>query len=80
MKTRSKTTILMAGVVLFLPACSPNDQSDLDHGLWEPREVIDLGALVTEDLPERVWGKAFLAANGFERPNSFEIINVSCYS
>ncbi len=75
MKTRAKTTIFMAGVVLFLPACSPNDQSDPDHGLWEPREVIDLGALVTEDLPERVWGKAFLAANGFERPNSFEVIN-----
>lgn len=75
MKTRSKTTILMAGVVLFLPACSHNDQNDPDHGLWEPREVIDLGALVTEDLPERVWGKAFLASLGFERPNSFEVIN-----
>ncbi len=75
MKTRSKTTILMAGVVLFLLACSPNDQSDLDHGVWEPGEVIDLGALVTEDLPERVWGKALLASLGFERPNSFEVIN-----
>ena len=75
MKARSKTTILMAGVVLFLPACSSNDQSDPDHGLWEPREVIDLGALVTEDLPERVWGRALLTSLGFERPNSFEVIN-----
>ena len=30
---------------------------------------------MTEDLPERVWGKAFLAANGFTRPNSFDVIN-----
>jgi kynurenine formamidase len=74
MKTRSSNSILTIGLVLFLPACTPNNQSDLDHGPWEPREVIDLGALVTEDLPERVWGKAFLAANGFKRPNSFDVI------
>jgi kynurenine formamidase len=36
--------------------------------------MIDLGALVTEDLPERVWGKALLKQEGFARPNSFDVI------
>jgi kynurenine formamidase len=40
-----------------------------------PREVIDLGALVTEDLPERVWGKGFMAELGYDRNNSFEVVN-----
>ena len=39
-----------------------------------PSEVIDLGALVTEDLPERVWGKALLNQMNFTRPNSFDVI------
>ena len=53
----------------LLAACSANDVS------WEPQEVIDLGALVTEDLPQRVWGKGFLAEMGFTRPNAFEVID-----
>ncbi len=68
---RRQTTLLTCNVcfLVLLAACSPDVVS------WEPKEVVDLGALVTEDLPERVWGKAFLAANNFERPNSFEVIN-----
>jgi kynurenine formamidase len=38
-----------------------------------PKEIIDLGALVTEDLPERVWG-AFMDRNRFKDNNSFDII------
>ena len=45
------------------------------QGLITPKEIIDLGALVTEDLPEKVWGKAFMAQMGFDKSNSFEIIN-----
>lgn len=42
-------------------------------------EVIDLGALVTEDLPERVWGKEHLNERGYTEPgytapNSFNVI------
>jgi kynurenine formamidase len=40
-----------------------------------PRETIDLGALVTEDLPERVWGRALLADNNFSEPNSFNVMS-----
>jgi len=39
-----------------------------------PREIIDLGALVTEDLPERVWGKALLTDRGwYEQQNAFDV-------
>ncbi len=75
MKTLSKSTILIAGCLLALAACSRNDQEDLVRPVFEPQEIIDLGALVTEDLPERVWGKALLGALGFDRPNSFDVIN-----
>ena len=40
-----------------------------------PREIIDLGALVTDDLPERVWGSALLTNNGwYDRQNSVELL------
>jgi kynurenine formamidase len=39
-----------------------------------PREVIDLGATVTEDLPQRFWGKAFMKQMGFTRQNHLEVI------
>ena len=29
--------------------------------------IIDLGAIVTEDLPKRVWGKAFMNLYGFKK-------------
>lgn len=34
---------------------------------------MDLGTLVTEELPERMWGKAFLRQMGFTAPNSFDV-------
>jgi kynurenine formamidase len=37
-------------------------------------EVIDLGTLVTEDLPQRSWGKALLKRLGFKKQNVFEVI------
>ena len=51
-------------------------QSDdlVDAAIPQPRETIDLGALVTEDLPERIWGKALLADNNFSETNSFNVI------
>lgn len=40
----------------------------------EPTEIVDLGALVTEDLPERVWG-GFMEKYGFSESNSFKTIH-----
>ena len=37
-------------------------------------EVVDLGALITEDLPQRVWGKGLMEQMGFTRQNSWDVI------
>ena len=39
-----------------------------------PTEVVDLGAIVTEDINQQVAGRAFLAINGTDRPNQFELV------
>ena len=41
---------------------------------FAPTEVIDLGATITEDLPQRFWGKAFMKQMGFTRQNTFNVI------
>ena len=56
-------------------SCSTPEASDQPLQIFTPSEVIDLGALVTGDLPERVSGKAFLTQMGFTRPNEFDVIN-----
>jgi kynurenine formamidase len=42
--------------------------------VFAPTEVIDLGTQVTEDINQRIAGKAFLSINGTDRPNQFEVI------
>lgn len=64
--------ILLAGGIITLAACSSSDEAS--RTVFEPQEVIDLGALVTEDLPRRVSGQAFLNEMGFTRPNAFDVI------
>lgn len=59
--------------VLLLVACTRPEKA-IQSGTPQPKEIIDLGALVTEDLPERVWGKALLADNNFSKPNSFNVM------
>ena len=67
----------VAGVVilyvLVLAACAPKGET-ARGAPPQPKEIIDLGALVTADLPERVWGKALLAEMKFDRPNSFDVL------
>lgn len=55
-------------------SCAPSPRDDQPEGSFQPTEVVDLGALVTADLPERLWGRAFLKQMGFTRPNEFEIL------
>ena len=40
----------------------------------QPKEIVNLGALVTEDLPERMWGKGYLTDSGYLQPNSFNVM------
>ncbi len=39
-----------------------------------PKEIIDLGTLITEDTPEIFWGKGLLKQMGFEDSNTFDVI------
>lgn len=43
------------------------------HYTRAPKEIIDLGALVTEDMPQQVWG-GLMKVYGFEKSNSFQVI------
>jgi kynurenine formamidase len=59
--------------LLFLVGCL---QADVPDESWipQPKEIIDLGALVTEDLTFRVWGKKSPTERGYDRPNVFEVM------
>ena len=58
--------------ILTLSCSTPGE--DARDRRFTPSEVIDLGALVTEDLPQRFWGKCFMTSQGFTRQNSFEVV------
>lgn len=62
--------IFIAGCYLFTTCNTNTTKPDLTS----PKEIIDLGCIITEDLTERVWGKAIMTYLGFERPNHFDVI------
>ncbi len=68
--------ILVAAILSLLlctlAACTHSDTHGSGKPDFAPREIIDLGAPVTEDLAYRVWGKGLLASSGLDRPNRFE--------
>ena len=73
---RTHHRLVLASIALpVMLACSGTPPPLEEVPPFSPSEVIDLGALVTADLPERVWGKARLAVNGFTRPNEFDVIH-----
>lgn len=41
---------------------------------FQPKAIIDLGAVVSEDLAFRVWGEQALAENRIDRPNVFDLV------
>lgn len=61
---------LLGGSLL---ACGQSDRTT-PAGVPQPKEIIDLGALVTEDLPQRFWGKKLMTDFGFTESNSFNVI------
>ena len=62
--------VATACVAGLAASCAPASE----QALFVPEEIIDLGALVTPDLPERVWGPALLATLDFEKQNEFEVV------
>jgi len=63
--------ILYALLFIWMIGCS---RKNTNQELAMPKEIIDLGALVTEDLPDKVWGEAFMKRYGFEDNNSFNVV------
>jgi kynurenine formamidase len=58
--------------LIMLASCdsaTPDRSAD-----FSPTEVIDLGALVTEDIAQQVAGRAFLAVGGIDRLNQFDLV------
>ena len=70
-----KTPLLMAVAIVTVSSCAGDEQTRTP---WEPVGVVDLGAVVTEDIAERLMGKALVntlwAPLGLARPNSFDVI------
>jgi kynurenine formamidase len=71
---RSLGYLCAIAILLVSTLSCSRPSADADRR-FSPSEVIDLGATVTEDLPQRFWGKAFMKQMGFTRQNSFEVIN-----
>jgi kynurenine formamidase len=66
--------VILIYLALIFSCSTPEPSMEQDF-TFLPSEVIDLGALVTEDLPERIWGKAFMDQMGFTDQNSFHVID-----
>ncbi|WP_242083533.1 cyclase family protein [Aestuariivivens sediminis] len=62
--------ILLPIAFAIICACTTKKS---DEFKYNPKEIIDLGTVVTEDLPEKIWGKALMNQLGFEKNNEFDI-------
>ncbi len=58
---------------LLSGGCSSEIENSNDS-IPVPREVIDLGALVTEQTPEEFWGEGFMKEMDFTESNSFDVL------
>jgi len=71
MTDRSARAVTVLLLAMAVGACTRTTAVD---AAFTPREVVDLGALVTDDLPQRSWGKAFLKQMNFTKQNSVELM------
>jgi kynurenine formamidase len=74
----SKYIKIMKNPFLFFPfcfACMACMETQPGQTYITPKKIIDLGTVITEDLPERTWGKSALLSMGFTRLNNFEVID-----
>ena len=60
-------------VSLLVIGCSSETDESVQF-VPMPNEIIDLGALVTEQTPEEFWGKAFLREMDFNDSNEFDVL------
>jgi kynurenine formamidase len=67
----NKIAIFCTG--LLVAGCS-GEPSESNESAPMPTEIIDLGALVTEQTPEEFWGKGFLKEMDFTESNTFDVL------
>lgn len=60
--------VILIGILIQIFGCSFNSEN---KKIMTPKEIIDLGALVTENLPEQTWG-GLMKLYGFEESNQFQ--------
>ena len=64
--------LLCAGLLAI--GCS-GEPSEISSASPVPREIIDLGTLVTEQTPEEFWGEGFMQEMNFTESNDFDVLN-----
>jgi len=74
MDTKAMAFGLVAAGILLCGCRQPTGQFE---GAPQPKEIIDLGTAVTEDVTFEFWGKRLPLELGYERPNHFEVIKWS---
>lgn len=74
MKYSAHEASLLVASALLIASCARGEGTAAD---FTPTSVIDLGAIVTDSLPQRFWGKAFLKQMSFSKQNSMEVIKWS---
>ncbi len=57
----------------FVMGCSGESDNPVPP-IPVPTEIIDLGAVITEQTPEEFWGKAFLKEMDFTESNRFDVL------
>ena len=62
------------GAGLLAIGCS-GEPSETNTASPVPREIIDLGTLVTEQTPEEFWGEGFMQEMNFTESNDFDVLN-----
>ncbi len=60
--------------IIALSGCVQGDRT-ADSKAPYPKEIIDLGTLITAETPEQFWGAKMLQDFGFTEPNSFNVIH-----
>jgi hypothetical protein len=63
--------VLFALTILAFLSCQRKQNEEIK--VLVPSEIVDLGTLVTEELPYQLWGKDLMDAFGFEKPNNFDV-------
>ncbi len=75
MRTNVSGMIVLYCIIMAVNGCSPPEQATSVDAPFQPSEIIDLGALVTEDLPDRMGWERYRGDHGWIKQNLFEVMH-----